>query len=55
LAQVQEMVDQYQARLVLPLPDKPALLGTILNGSKDNFFTKSPSQELIPILAEIIN
>jgi hypothetical protein len=52
---VQEIADQYQAKLASPLPDKPALLGTILNGSKDNFFTKSASQELIPILTKIIN
>lgn len=44
-----------QGKLIKPLPDKPALLGTILNGSKANFFTSPSATELIPTMAQIFN
>jgi hypothetical protein len=50
------LVIKYNAKLTKPLNDKPALLGTILNGKKENFFQikNKTNKELLTIFEEII-
>jgi len=53
------LVKQQQAgRILPPLSNRPALYGTLLNGSKENFFTQledqEPTKELFQSLYNII-
>jgi len=59
IKQLMGLVKQQQAgRILPPLSNRPALYGTLLNGSKENFFTQledqEPTKELFQSLYNII-
>jgi hypothetical protein len=39
--------------VLLPLSQRPALYGSLLNGSKENFFTRQESQQAQEVLAQL--
>jgi hypothetical protein len=39
--------------ILLPLSSRPALYGSVLNGSKDNFFTKPESKQVKQVFQEL--
>jgi hypothetical protein len=56
LTKIHTVISEEKAGLLLsPLSDKPARYGTILNGSKINFFTQTDTTEAKNIMEFIIN
>jgi cellulose biosynthesis protein BcsQ len=56
LAQLNETIRDKKAGKVLPsLSSRPALYGSVLNGSKENFFTKKESEPVKKVFQELFN
>ncbi|CAG8508113.1 22671_t:CDS:2, partial [Racocetra persica] len=47
--------DKKAGIILPPLSSRPALYGSVLNGSKDNFFTKPESEQVKKIFQELFN
>jgi hypothetical protein len=56
LKELQEIIkEEKQGRITNPLTNRPALYGTLLNGSKNNFFTrKGLPAEIKELFKEIL-
>jgi hypothetical protein len=56
LQQLNETIRDKQAGTVLPaLSSRPALYGSVLNGSKENFFAKKESELVKKIFQELFS
>ena len=47
--------DMKEGAILLPISSRPALYGSVLNGSKENFFTKPESKQVKQVFQELFN
>lgn len=56
LEQLNETIQDKEAGTILPsLSHRPALYGSVLNGSKENFFTKKKSESVKKVFQQLFN